>query len=305
MTGSTKEPPFDERAALAELERFRRDIERHRARREAVGQKFDKFIESFPAPEDVFPSEAEPAARAPEPKPAPVLEAMSLPPLPKREVRTPPAATPPAPVADARAAPARVADVQPAPAPPRPSAPVAERPIPSPPIETAPLVPPSMPAAEKDLDFAPAAAIKVAPNNRRTPVFAAVMLILLVVGAFAIWTFRRGATAPEQQPASTPAPAPAQPSAAQPTAPAPAAVESEITTLRRAWVRVIADGGRVVERELPANSRIPFKADKTILVRTGDAGAVKLSIRGKDQGALGRDGQVVTRTFPVPPAPPR
>jgi hypothetical protein len=67
-------------------------------------------------------------------------------------------------------------------------------------------------------------------------------------------------------------------------------------------VRVIADGERVVERELPADSRIPFKAEKTIVIRTGDAGAVKLSIRGQDQGTLGKDGAVITRTFTVPAA---
>jgi hypothetical protein len=71
------------------------------------------------------------------------------------------------------------------------------------------------------------------------------------------------------------------------------------------WVRVIADGERIVERELPADTRIPFSAEKTIVIRTGDAGAVRLSIRGEDRGVLGRDGVVVTRTFEVPPAPPR
>lgn len=80
---------------------------------------------------------------------------------------------------------------------------------------------------------------------------------------------------------------------------------SEITTLRPVWVRVIADGERVVERELPADARIPFTAEKTIVIRTGDAGAVRLTIRGEDQGVLGRDGEVVTRSFTVPAAPPR
>jgi hypothetical protein len=72
-------------------------------------------------------------------------------------------------------------------------------------------------------------------------------------------------------------------------------------TTQPAWIRVIADGERVVERELPANSRIPFKAEKTIQIRTGNAGAVRLSIRGVDQGALGTEGEVVTRSFAVPP----
>jgi hypothetical protein len=62
---------------------------------------------------------------------------------------------------------------------------------------------------------------------------------------------------------------------------------------------VIADGERVVERELPADARVPLKAAKTIVIRTGDAGAVRLSIGGQDQGILGRDGEVVTRTFTV------
>jgi hypothetical protein len=62
---------------------------------------------------------------------------------------------------------------------------------------------------------------------------------------------------------------------------------------------VIADGERVVERELPADARVPLKAARTIVIRTGDAGAVRLSIAGQDQGILGRDGEVVTRTFTV------
>jgi hypothetical protein len=66
-------------------------------------------------------------------------------------------------------------------------------------------------------------------------------------------------------------------------------------------VRVLADGERVIERELPANARVPVKAKKTIVIRAGDAGAVRLSIGGRDQGVLGPDGEVATRTFNVPP----
>ena len=262
MTGPTKdERVFDERAALAELEQFRRDIERYRAEREGIGQKFDSFIESLPAPDDVFPSEATLAPRAPEPKPAPVPETIALPPLPKRVAAT--AATP-----SARS--------------------------------------PQSVSAAKDDDLAVGSnAVVPAPRKNRTPMFVAVIAVLFAVGAFATWTFRRG-TEPTPQP-STPAPVAeraAQPSAPQP-APPPAVTGSEISTVRRAWVRVIADGERIVEREVPANTRVPFTADKTIIVRTGDAGAVKLSIRGEDQGVLGRDGEVVTRTFTVAAAPKR
>jgi hypothetical protein len=106
-------------------------------------------------------------------------------------------------------------------------------------------------------------------------------------------------------PAATPEPAPA------PTAPeAPAATttaapvrasESAIVTERQVWMRVIVDGERVLEREVPAGTRIPLRAEKTIVIRTGDAGAVRLSIRGGTGTLLGREGEVVTRSFTVPP----
>ena len=36
-----------------------------------------------------------------------------------------------------------------------------------------------------------------------------------------------------------------------------------------------------------------------------DAGAIRLTINGKDQGALGDDGEVLTRTVKVPAPPSR
>jgi hypothetical protein len=38
-----------------------------------------------------------------------------------------------------------------------------------------------------------------------------------------------------------------------------------------------------------------------IVIRAGDAGAVRVSIAGKDQGAFGPAGQAATRTFTVKP----
>lgn len=127
-------------------------------------------------------------------------------------------------------------------------------------------------------------------------------LILLVGGGLLTWSLRRGApesTAPQTpQPVSAPAsPAPEPP---PPAAPEPAPFESELTTTRAVWLRIIADGERIVEREVPAGTRVPFEARKTIVIRTGDAGAVRLSIGGQDQGFLGREGEVTTRTFAVP-----
>jgi hypothetical protein len=46
---------------------------------------------------------------------------------------------------------------------------------------------------------------------------------------------------------------------------------------------------------------VPLNAEKTIVIRTGDAGAVRLAIRGEERGVLGAEGEVVTRSFAVPP----
>jgi hypothetical protein len=75
---------------------------------------------------------------------------------------------------------------------------------------------------------------------------------------------------------------------------------TELVTSRHVWVRVTVDGERVLERELPPGARIPLSARQEIVVRAGDAGAVRVSVRGRDEGPVGGDGQVVTRAFPVP-----
>ncbi len=83
--------------------------------------------------------------------------------------------------------------------------------------------------------------------------------------------------------------------------PAPPA---EVRTLRRVWLRVMIDGNRAVEREVEANTNIPLPAGRTFVVRAGDAGAVHFFLNGRDQGALGGEAQVVTRTFTAAGAPP-
>lgn len=263
MTDKRESGAFDEQAALDELERFREEIARERARRRAVSDEFESFVRSFktPAPPDT-------AAQAPSPTPA----------------AKPAAAAPPAPRS--------------APPPDRidlPRGPTLE--VPPPPM--LPVDPDAMFPTEIDPR-------EPAPQRRRR--LAVVMLAVLILGVLAawmLWPTGPAAPAPEVTGTSAPAPAPAETGAA-PTTPegtpaaAPDARATELTTTRNVWVRVIADGERVLERELPAGSRIPITAQKTIVIRTGDAGAVTLTIAGEDQGTLGREGQVVTRTFTIP-----
>ena len=76
--------------------------------------------------------------------------------------------------------------------------------------------------------------------------------------------------------------------------------QAEVTTIRRVWMRVTVDGERVVEREVAEGTKIPLNGSQ-IVIRAGDAGAVRVSIAGKDQGVFGPAGQVATRTFTVKP----
>ena len=80
----------------------------------------------------------------------------------------------------------------------------------------------------------------------------------------------------------------------------PVAGRTEIVALRRVWVRVIVDGTREVERELRADERVALPSGRTIVIRTGDAGAIRLTMNGQDRGTLGPEGEVVTRTFTAP-----
>lgn len=241
-----RDDPFDERAALEEIERTRNEIERYRAERRAKEEEFARFIAA-----------SRQGAIAPAPAPRP-----SIPPDVPSEDRV------------GRG--------------PKPEA------IPE------PTALPPVPAA---LDT------KHAPARRRSSIGTlAVIGAVVLAGAIYVALTQRSPAEPSSPPAATPTttPAPAPP-VEQAPAPAPAAPaapqsspdEAVLTTTRPAWVRVIADGVPIVERELAAGARVPFIARKSIVIRTGDAGAVRLAIGGVDRGALGKIGEVVTRRFDV------
>lgn len=321
--------PFDRRAALEELERFGRDIERYRAQRKALGEEFETFIRSFETPPgpataaDAAP--ARDAAAAVPPVAAPVAAAASVP-------AAPPVAAPPAtPVS----APASAAVLPPAPpvvtAEPAEVVPPLEHPgvaaadaVPPPAAPAAPVDPVSWswvaPDVIADADAVPertedagaAIALESPPAPRtRSPLLIPTALaagaVVVVAGILLSRSSSRApaptppavVTAPATAPAAAPvpAPSPAPPAAAA----AVPATGSEISTIRRVWMRVIVDGARVVEREVPAGTTLPLNAEKTIVIRTGDAGAVRLTIRGQAPAFLGAEGEVVTRSFTVPP----
>jgi hypothetical protein len=266
-----EKPAYDETAALKELERFREEIDRQRARRKAAGDEFDQFIRSFKSPADLFPSESQAHDGQGTPAASAVPTSGAAPVAAPELAAAPPAVPAPGPSSPGRLARHATAGSTAVDA-------IAER--------SAAVPTPSQ--------------VKPAPDQvrKRRPLMLGGALILTVVAVAAIWSLRSDGP---QSPSSETAPvrgeaAPVQTPAA-PSSATPPVQETVLTTIRRAWVRVIADGERIVERELPANTRVPLPDAKTIVIRTGDAGAVRLTIAGQDQGPLGGNGQVVTRTF--------
>lgn len=296
--------PADRRAALEELERFGRDIERYRAQRKALGDEFEAFINSFDAAPD-GPGRVDA-------KPAPPRDAANV----------TPAAAVPSP-ATAAAAPAALPVAAAMPIAPSVDAPVEPKGPTTPTVNESTVSAAVPPDAVITADATPRPESAAPAGRARPRVLSPVLLgaaLVVVFGAGLLLTkFNSQAPEPASRapvaaapdaPAAAPgiaSPAAAAPAPAVASPPTPAAAatgESELTTIRRVWMRVIVDGARVVEREVPAGTRLPLKAEKTIVIRTGDAGAVRLSLRGQPGAFLGAEGEVVTRSFAVPPRPP-
>jgi hypothetical protein len=305
MSSENGKTVFEEAAAERELEELRRGIEEWRRRRRSANDAFDAFLKRFdesPQTAGDEPPAAVPVA-APKPATPPAAELPPRPELPPRhELAQRPREAPPAEgvqEADSEARDEGLLAFAPAAS---TAAPVPRRPEPPPPNQ------PSLadfaaegpaPATAPELRSIPAALAPArrSPAGRIGPVIAIAAAVLLV--AMFLWRGPSSDEAAPAAPASAPAatvPAAPPPAAAARTEPAPAA---ELTTIRRVWLRVTVDGARVVEREVPAETKIPLSAASQVVIRAGDAGAVRVAIGGKDQGPLGPAGQPATRTFTV------
>jgi len=147
-----------------------------------------------------------------------------------------------------------------------------------------------------------------APASSRSSVglLAIVAGIVLVASFVLVWMFNRAPSASPppvaQQPARTIPSVPALPEVRKPAAlPVdPHLLRIDLKTLRRVWLRVSVDGRIAIEREVAEGEQLPFGADRSIVVRAGDAGAVTVRVGDVDQGTIGRDGEVLTRTFTAP-----
>jgi hypothetical protein len=144
----------------------------------------------------------------------------------------------------------------------------------------------------------------VRPKTLRKPVPKTGAIVgaaaMLAVGLMATRTWR--SSAPDHSPAAsspTPTPRGAAPNAAAPAVvqPIPGMVQGELIAVRRVWIRATVDGARVVERELQANERVTLGPARTLSIRAGDAGSLRIVIDGRDRGLFGANGIALTRTF--------
>jgi len=278
--------PFDERTALAELELLADKIQKSRLQREQTVAEFDAFVKAFRhehLSDSIAASETE-----------------------RRRLEDRSSALNAAAHASGMTAflPAPVAEPEPA---------VAVAPVP---VEAAAneFVPGRWEPEEAEPVAAP-----VAARGPRAPRAAHVGVVLAALAVLAVGVLlwrsssdpvaapppSEAASAPSPSVAAGPAAAPVQTPAAVPAPAAPAgpprALTIEFVTLRPVWARITVDGKRAFEREFPANQRLPLGADRTIAVRAGDAGAIRLIVDGRDQGVLGKDGQIYNRTFTPTP----
>jgi hypothetical protein len=84
----------------------------------------------------------------------------------------------------------------------------------------------------------------------------------------------------------------------------PGAVTVKLRAVRPVWVRVDVDGSGRVSRLVRAGEDLTFGADREIIIRAGDAGALLLSVDGRPSVALGPEGAVLTRRIAAPPPKP-
>lgn len=90
---------------------------------------------------------------------------------------------------------------------------------------------------------------------------------------------------------------PAKPSEAKPLPSVKSPIQVEMTLTSQSWLRIVADGNTQFEGILqPGDTRL-LKADKSLTIRAGNAGAVMVSLNNSKATALGKPGMVEEVTY--------
>jgi cytoskeletal protein RodZ len=78
-------------------------------------------------------------------------------------------------------------------------------------------------------------------------------------------------------------------------------LSARVTIEQPAWVRVIADGKKVYEGTLQAGAKQTWTAQKSLNIRSGNAGGVKISLNEQPAQLMGKAGQIGEITLTAPP----
>jgi cytoskeletal protein RodZ len=102
------------------------------------------------------------------------------------------------------------------------------------------------------------------------------------------------ATGPAASPGASPAPAAGSGAAAPSPKGSPAPLAISVT--QKSWLRVTVDGQTKDEGVFDPGAHLQYSG-KAATVRAGNAAGVDVRVNGKDQGSLGKPGDVVERSF--------
>jgi cytoskeleton protein RodZ len=186
-------------------------------------------------------------------------------------------------------------------------------------------IPPPMPIQHSEILDEPL----VPPQSSQRVIAIAIGVMVLIALGLGGWTLYRhygpgrGAQptlpAPAPSPTSDRANATAVPGgvSTQTPSPTPSATPSPTATsepivgvlLRleataQTWLRVTADGRLAYEGMLDAGQVQEWRADEEILLRTGNAGGLRVWYNGQEEPPLGASGEVVERTWQAGLLPP-
>jgi hypothetical protein len=74
---------------------------------------------------------------------------------------------------------------------------------------------------------------------------------------------------------------------------------------QRSWLLVLADGERVFAGILEPGAKDTWRVSERIVLRSGNAGAVRVTLNGEALDLFGETGQVLEKEWTVPGVPTR
>ncbi|MCI6158043.1 MAG: DUF4115 domain-containing protein [Selenomonadaceae bacterium] len=138
-----------------------------------------------------------------------------------------------------------------------------------------------------------------ASNHRQNVLLAAVVLIVVLAGAYFMLSDDDSSadTKPSKQVTTQ-----AKKDTGETAKPADEQkqyddVEVTAKFTNRCWISVKADGKSIYEGTVEKGKTMQWKADDSVEIRAGNAGAVSFTVNGQDMGKAGEEGQVADKTF--------